>query len=369
MHRSVEERRSDNDLAVGLVGAGYWGSKLARNIFEAEGCRLQAVCEVDPARLADTASRYPACRAVTDFDEILGADDLEAVVLATPASSHHGHCRAVLEAGKHVLVEKPLALSSTHCEELIALAQANQRVLMVGHTFMYSEPVRMLRSLLQAGELGDPLYLYSQRVNLGVIHDDVKALWDFGPHDVSIILYLLGATPTRVSARQFSVLNRPHEDIAFLVLEFESGVVAHVHESWLDPRKIRQFTVVGSRKMAVYDDTDFEAPLRVYDKGVELETGDEEDSTFAGFSAGEGYGEFKLRIRAGDVVMPRVPPREPLRTEVEHFVSCVADGTEPVTSARHGARVVAVLEAAERSASENGAAVLVESTSPAAVRA
>ena len=219
---------------------------------------------------------------------------------------------------------------------------------MVGHTFLYSEPVRMLRRLMDSGDLGRVLYTYAQRLNLGVIREDLNALWNFGPHDISIFLYLLDAMPVRVSARQFRVLNRRLEDVAFLVLEFPDGVVGHIHESWLDPRKVRELTVVGDHKMVVYDDTDVESPLRIYDKGVSpLPRPVGESSEAPPVSRSEGFGEFKLQVRAGDLLIPRVVGPEPLRAEIEHFVSCAATGTKPLSDGAHGRDVVAVLEAAE----------------------
>jgi predicted dehydrogenase len=353
-----------SELAVGLAGAGYWGSKLARNIDEARGCSLAAVSDPEPERVASVRHRAPLSRAYADIEELVADDALDAVVLATPASLHAEHARLALRAGKHVLVEKPLALSSADCDELCRLAASSNLTLMVGHTFIYSEPVRLLRALIQSGELGRVLYVYAQRLNLGIVREDLNALWNFGPHDVSILLYLLGSLPERVSAQQYSLLNRHLEDVVFLVLEFDDGVVAHVHESWLDPRKVRELTVVGDRKMAVYDDTDVEAPVRIYDKGVVPEPFPAEP---AAFDTGErGFGEFKLTVRAGDMLAPHIVPREPLRTEIEHFVECVATGASPLTGGRHGREVVAVLEAADRSTRNGGAATpVVEAASPA----
>jgi predicted dehydrogenase len=226
----------------------------------------------------------------------------------------------------------------------------------------------MLRSLIRSGDLGRVQYIYGQRLNLGVIREDLNALWNFGPHDVSILLHLVDDRPASVTAREYSLLNRELEDVAFLIVEFAGGVVGHIHESWLDPRKVRQFTVVGDRKMAVYDDTDVESPLRIYDKGV-IATPRPENGhgKFGGGfkpEAPEGFGEFKLEVRAGDVLVPHVTPREPLRVEVEHFVECVRTGARPITDGVHGTQVVALLEAAERSAKSDGRAVDVEAEAP-----
>jgi len=332
-----------NEIAVGLAGVGYWGTKLARNIDGAPSCRLAAICDPDPARLAESGKRYRDSAQFVQLDDMLSAPGVDAVVFATPASQHAEHVRAALDAGKHVLVEKPLALSLVDCDDLIARADATGLTLMVGHTFVYSEPVRVLRQLIQAGELGRILYAYAHRLNLGVIREDLNALWNFGPHDVSILLYLLERMPERVSANEYALLSRELQDVVFLVLEFPDEIVAHIHESWLDPRKIRQLTVVGDRKMVVYDDTDVETPLRIYDKGVTV--------PLAESHYGEsGFGEFKLQTRTGDMVAPRVISREPLHVEVEHFAECVRTGARPETDARHGRDVVAILEAADHSA-------------------
>jgi predicted dehydrogenase len=353
------------DIKIGLVGFGYWGSKLARNIHDVPGCRLAAIAEGDDERRASGLVRYPEARGYASLEEALADPALDAVMLATPASQHAKHAIAALHAGKHVFVEKPLALTTADSDAVVAEARLAGRALMVGHTFLYAEPVRYLRQLIQEDELGDVLYVYGQRLNLGIIREDLNALWNFGPHDISILLYLLDATPVTVSARQFSVLNRRLEDVAFLVVEFPDGIVGHIHTSWLDPRKVRQYTVVGSRKMVVYDDTDVELPLRIYDKGVQqmpiVET-DPPDHRFPEFQPDQGFGEFQLQVRAGDVVAPRVEGREPLRTEVEHFVDCVRTGATPLTDGAHGRDVVAILEAAERSAAEGGAAVPVETS-------
>ena len=348
-----------NEINVGLAGVGYWGSKLARNLHSAPGCKLAAISDPDPARAADTVHQYPEARSMGSLEDLIAADDIEAVVLATPASLHAEHAIAALQAGKHVFVEKPLALSVPDAEAVIAAAEAAGRTLMVGHTFLYSEPVRMLRRLISEGQLGNVLYVYGSRLNLGVIREDLNALWNFAPHDVAILLYLLGEMPTRVSARQFPVLNRRLEDVAFVVLEFPSGVVGHLHTSWLDPRKKREFTVVGDEKMVVYDDTSVETPVQVYDKGVAplpLEPG---ATVPAGNGRDEDFGEFRLKIRAGDILSPRVAAREPLRTEMEHFIECVRTGATPLTDGRHGRDVVAILAAAEASSALDGAAVTV----------
>jgi predicted dehydrogenase len=347
------------EIRIGLAGAGYWGSKLARNISDAEGCSLDAVCDPDPLRLESVAARYPGSRPFSELSELVEDPNLDALVLSTPAALHAEHTGAALRAGKHVLVEKPLALNSADCEELCSLADQAGLTLMVGHTFIYSEPVRALRRLIRSGELGRILYVYGQRLNLGIIREDLNALWNFGPHDVSILIYLLDSVPSRVSARQFSLLDRTLEDVAFLVLEFNDGVVGHLHESWLDPRKVRQFIVVGDEKMAVYDDTQMESPLQIYDKGVSVKP------LSRAADMRDDFGTFKLQVRAGDILSPRVDAAEPLRTEIEHFAECVATGERPLTDGLHGRQVVSILESAERSAADGGAWVPHDEAIPA----
>jgi predicted dehydrogenase len=334
-------------VRLALVGAGYWGVKLARNIADSGLCDLVAICDPDAEQLAAVGRRHPSARLHTSYDELIAANGIDGIVLATPVCLHAQQARQALEADLHVFVEKPLALDVESCDELIELAAARSRTLMVGHTFLYSAPVQALRTLIDGGELGSLLYLYAQRLNLGAIRDDHSALWDLGPHDLSILMHLVGAAPERVSARQFSLLGGPVEDVAFTALEFAGGVVAHVHVSRLDPRKVRQLTVVGDHKMAVYDDTDVDSPLRIYDRGVDrLPTGQRE--------VVDGFGQFKFEVRTGDVLCPKLPSSEPLRDEVDHFASCVQSGLPPLTDGAQGRAVVAVLAAAERSARQGG---------------
>jgi predicted dehydrogenase len=344
-------------VRLALVGAGYWGVKLARNIADSPRCELVAICDPDAEQLAAVGRRHPGARLVPTYAELLDAGDIDGVVLATPAGMHAEQARLALEADAHVFVEKPLALDVVDCDRLIDLAAARKRTLMVGHTFLYSAPVQALRALIAAGELGRVLYVYAQRLNLGAIRDDHSALWDLGPHDMSILVHLLGMNPERISARQFPLLGGHVEDVAFVCLEFPGGIVGHVHDSRLDPRKVRQITVVGDRKMAVYDDTDVESPLRIYDKGI--------DRTPIGSrrrrrEVSDGFGEFKFEVRSGDVLCPKIPAREPLRDEVEHFANCVRTGATPLTDGVHGRSVVAILEAAERSSSRGGIPVVVD---------
>ncbi|MCW3004575.1 MAG: oxidoreductase domain protein [Conexibacter sp.] len=329
--------------AIGIAGFGYWGTKLARNVAEAPGSVLAAICDADADRRAAADEQY-AVATHADVDALIADPTVDAVVLATPAGDHYAQARAALFAGKHVMVEKPLALSTEHCDELQRLAADRGLTLMTGHTFLYSAPVRMLKDLIDSGDLGDVLYCYSQRLNLGAIRSDTSAMWDLAPHDVSIFLHLLGATPAMVSAQQFSLIDDRHEDIAMVTMTFPGGAVGHLHVSRLDPRKVRELTIVGSRKMAVYDDTNPEMPVRVYDSGVERH-----DDGLADSLMHADFARHNLELRSGDITAPRVVGREPLRVEIEDFAACCASGATPVSSAQVGRDVVAVLEAADRS--------------------
>jgi predicted dehydrogenase len=328
---------------MGLAGFGYWGTKLARNVADAPACELAAVCDASDERRDAAAAQYGA-RTFDAFDAMLADGDVDAVLLATPAGDHHAQARAALFAGKHVMVEKPLAMSTEHCDELERLAAERGLVLMTGHTFLYSAPVRLLKQLIDEGELGEVLYCYSQRLNLGAIRSDTSAMWDLAPHDISIFLHLLGGTPTMVSAQQFSLIEDRQEDIGMVTMVFPGGTVGHVHVSRLDPRKVRELTIVGSRKKAVYDDTNPEMPVRIYDKGVDRR---DEDPLEAIIHA--DFARHNLELRSGDVVAPHVVGREPLRLEVEDFAASIREGRVPVSSGRVGRDVVAVLEAADRS--------------------
>ena len=338
------------DVRVALLGYGYWGPNLARNLHLRLGLEWAACVDPDPARLAEVAQRYPWVRTCRDAGEVLADGTIDALVIASPARTHADLVGWALRAGKHVLVEKPLALSTADAVALAEQATATGLVLLVGHTFEYNPAVTKMRALLQAGDLGELYYLHSQRVNLGRIQRDINALWSIGPHDVSIANYLVGAAPLWAAARGARYLHTEIEDVVFLTLGYDHGVMAHVHASWLDPSKLRRTTVVGSRAMVVYDDLDSEAKLRVYDKGA--------DPVTEG-----GFGEFQFRLRSGDMHVPRVELTEPLAIELDHFVACVAGGTSPRSDGWSGARVVAALEAAQRSLDKGGVQVDVEPVS------
>jgi predicted dehydrogenase len=315
-------------LTLGLIGFGYWGPNLARNFDDVPGARLAWLCDLDEARLERYAARFPDARTTTSYDELLADPDLAAVAIATPVVTHYELAREALRAGKHVFVEKPLALSAVLGEQLVALAEERGLVLMPGHLLLYHPAVAKLKELVDSGELGRLLYVYGNRQNLGQIRRDENALWSLGAHDLSVILHLVGEEPSEAWARGESFLNPGVEDVVFCYLRFPSGVVAHMHLSWLDPHKMRRMTVVGDRKMAVFDDMELERKVTVYDKGPEQRA--------------DTYGEWLTRT--GDISIPKILNDEPLRLECEHFLRLVAGGGDGLAAARAGLAVVRALE-------------------------
>jgi predicted dehydrogenase len=325
---------------VAQLGCGYWGPNLLRNLAAQQDCRVKWVADPDPSRLAYVRQAHPGFGITADFGEVFDDREVEAVVIATPAATHYALARAALSAGKHVLVEKPLAMSTAEADELVAAAA--RRTLMVGHTFLYNAAVRHLKKLIDAGELGTIYYVYSQRLNLGQVRADVNAWWNLAPHDVSVLLYLRGGElPVRVGARGVAYLQEGVEDVVFATLSWTDGVAAHVHVSWLDPGKVRKMTIVGSRKMVVYDDVS-DDKIIVLDRGVDRVPRAGERMDY------DQPDRYQLVQRAGDVWLPRIDFQEPLKVEVAHFLECVRTGAEPLTGAAHGRDVVMVLEAGQR---------------------
>jgi predicted dehydrogenase len=333
-------------VRVAVVGCGYWGPNLVRNFQALPEAQLVACCDLDQAALTRMGQLYPHARLISEAEQLFADPTVDAVAIATPARSHYALARAALLAGKHVLVEKPLAMTSGEARALTELAREQGRVLMVGHVFEYHPAVQYIKGMLDAGDLGQVFYLYSTRVNLGRVQQDINALWSIAPHDISILLYLLGQMPEKVSAQGASFLNGRVEDVVFLTLTFPRSVLAHVHVSWLDPSKARRLTIVGSRKMVVYDDVADEGKVKVYDKGV-YRKGD------------EIFGEFQYRVHAGDIAIPKIDMTEPLRLECAHFLDCVREGKEPRTGGENGERVVRVLEAAQASLDQGGTTVMI----------
>jgi predicted dehydrogenase len=330
-------------VRVGVAGLGYWGPNLARNFDRLPGAELAWLCDESEERVARHAAAFPAARTTTSLDDLLGDDTLDAVALATPVATHAALALKVIEAGKHCFVEKPLAQSVEEAEAVVTAARAGDRVLMVGHLLEYHPGVEALKQLVDAGELGSVRYVYSNRLNLGVLRPDENALWSLGAHDVSVILRLAGEEPYDCRAVGESYMQEGIEDVVFCYLRFPSGLAAHMHLSWLDPHKERRFTVVGSKKMATFDDMELERKLTVYDKGFD--------------ESWSSYGEYIAR--SGDAYSPRVPNDEPLRIECAHFVESVSTGAEPRSGGEAGLRVVRVLDALQQSLRESSRAARV----------
>jgi predicted dehydrogenase len=347
--RGEGNARTDT-VRIAVVGLGYWGPNLVRNLYELPGVELAAVCDLRPQALAAMGRRYPAVRLTTDLDDVLGDPSIDAVAIATPVSTHHPLATRALQAGKHVFIEKPFAASTEEAVDLIELADRQGLVVMPGHTFLYSPPVRMIQSLIESGDLGDIYFISTSRVNLGLHQPDVSVAWDLGPHDFSILLHWLGETPSHASAISRGCVIPSIPDVAFINLTFPSGAVAHVELSWLAPSKLRRTTIVGSRKMVVYDDTSAE-PVRVFDSGAELKNP-------------QTFGEYKMTYRTGDIVSPRIEAAEPLFSEMDDFRSAIVNGTEPRSSRVLGLEVVRMIEAVEQSLDQRGAQVEVGGAIP-----
>ncbi len=323
-------------VKVGVIGAGYWGPNLIRNFFENPQTSLVGVADLREERLKYIHGTYPQVIATKDYKELLD-QGLDAVVIATPTPTHHALAKECLSRGLNVMVEKPITLRSEHAEELIEIADKNGCVLMVGHTFEYNPAVRALKELMKSGDVGEIYYLDTARLNLGLFQGGLNAMWDLAPHDISILLYLMDQDPISVNAFGTACVFKETHDVIYMNLVFPNNLLAHVHVSWLDPCKVRRVTVVGSKKMVVYNDIEALEKIKIYDKGVEAP---EYTDTF---------GDFQFSYRYGDVRIPNIRFTEPLRIEIQHFIDCVRNHTEPQSSGRVGLKVVRILEAAQRS--------------------
>ena len=339
-------------VGIAQVGVGYWGKNLLRNFAALPNAHIVQVCDQSPEIRARIQQQYTGIDTTDDYSVILNNKDVEAVVIATQTPSHYPLAKQALMAGKHVFVEKPLAQSTEQAEELVALAAQNDRRLMVGHLLMYHPAFTYVEDIIQKGELGDIRYLYSVRVNLGIIRQRENAFESLAPHDLSLALLFLGCAPIAVSATGQSFLQEGIEDVAFATVFFENGKLAHLHTSWLDPHKIRKVTVVGSKKMAVIDDMQSTEKVRLYDKGVDLQPGEKRSYT--------NYAE-AMSLRTGDIVIPKITMKEPLRAECQHFVDCVLSGERPRSDGRNGLTVVRLLEAAQQSLQQGGAKIELQS--------
>jgi len=332
-------------LRMAAIGCGYWGPNLIRNFNAHPEVELVKICDTEEKRRTHMQGLYPAVDVVADYEKIIADDTIDAVVVATPVSTHYPLGKAVLESGKHLFIEKPMAASAAECDELNAIAAAKGLHVMVGHTFLFVPAVRKIHELYATGELGDMYYVNIRRVNLGIFQKDANVVWDLVPHDVAMLNYLFGEAPVRVSATGQCYVQKDKglEDVAFVTLEYPSGMLANIHVSWLDPNKIREATFVGSKKMVVYDDVAMTDKIRIYDKGVDV------------MPHYDGFGEFHLAYRHGDILIPKIDGQEPLKVETSHFVDVVLGRETSLSDGELGSQVVEVLEKACRSIKDGGA--------------
>jgi predicted dehydrogenase len=344
-------------LRVGLVGYGYWGRNYLRILNELEDVELGVVCDSHPARRAEVSRRHRGIRVTDSLDDLLGTPGLAAVIVSTPAMTHYEVGRRCLDAGKHILIEKPLTTDSGSGELLVKTAEDAGLTVLVGHTFLYNDAVLRLKEIIDGGELGELYCIYSRRTNLGPIRNDVNVLWDLGPHDIAVFDYLLGAQPLWVSGVGHRVLRRRLEDVGFVSLRYPGNVLGHLHVSWTDPHKVRETVVVGSAGRAVFDDLDRVEPVRIFYKGVH--------AVYSGLEQVEPGPQ--LVIRDGDIRSPKLIVDEPLKKEVLHFLDCVRFGTRPRTDGRFGVAVVNVMEAIDTSLAARGAPTAVNGRTPYAM--
>ncbi|HEY3975008.1 MAG TPA: Gfo/Idh/MocA family oxidoreductase [Candidatus Sulfotelmatobacter sp.] len=331
-------------VRIGVIGYGYWGPNLVRNCFEASGAQVACVSDLREERLARVKSRYPTIKTTADFRELIDDPSIDAVAIATPVSTHYDLALRALQAGKHVLVEKPLASNIDQVQRLIDLAQKRNRVLMVDHTFVYTGAVRKIRELVDSGGLGEIYYYDSVRVNLGLFQHDVNVLWDLAVHDLSIMDYVLPFRPCAVSATGLSHVPGSTENIAYLTLFFEGSQIAHIHANWLAPVKLRRTLIGASRKMIVYDDIEQSEKIKVYDKGITLNNHQNQEKMY----------QLMVGYRTGDMLAPQIDGTEALRCEIDHFLRCIERQEEPITGGAAGLRVVEILQAASQSMEQHG---------------
>lgn len=340
-------------IQVGVVGCGYWGPNLIRNLRQSPDCQLKAICDMSEQRLRHMRRLHPEVATTNRFDDLLHDPEIDAVVIATPVRFHYEMAKASLNAGKHTFIEKPMARTVAEGEELVALAERQGLVLMVGHTFLFSPAVRRMKEVIDSGDIGEVQYISARRLNLGLFQKDINVAWDLAPHDISIILHLLDEQPLSVSCQGNSHVTRGIEDVTMMYLNFRKNRCAFIQNSWLDPKKVRQMTVVGSRRMIVYDDTEPLEKLKIYDARVEVPP------------HYDSFAEFTYSYHYGDAYVPYIKQDEPLKLECQHFLECIHEGGTPMTSGRHGLEVVRILEASGISLKQHGAAVALNGVTPA----
>jgi predicted dehydrogenase len=332
-------------INVGVVGCGYWGPNLIRNFSFLPECKVTAICDLNEQRLGHVKSLYPEAEGFVSFEQMLKSPRLDAVVVATSVRLHHRMAKASLLAGKHTFIEKPMAASAEECEELVEIAEKQGLTLMIGHTYLYSAPVRKIKEIIRKGDIGEILYINSRRLNLGLFQKDINVAWDLAPHDISIILHIMGEYPESVNCRGNAHITPGIEDVTSMCLSFGQDKFATIQNSWLDPRKVREMTIVGTKRMIVYDDLEPLEKIKIYDARVEVPP------------HYDSFAEFQYSYHYGDVYVPYIRQEEPLKTECQHFLDCIQHGKTPITSGKEGLDVVRILEASNASLRQNGAAV------------
>jgi len=335
-------------MKVAVIGCGYWGPNLIRNFVQSNMIEELTCCDLDQKRLDRMKSLYPSVKLALNYKELLQKPDLDSVAIATPVKTHYPIAKDFLSEGKHVFIEKPLTHSFDTALELVKLAEEKHKVLMVGHTFEYTAAVNKIKDIVKSGELGKILYISCTRVNLGLFQPDINVIWDLAPHDISIILYILGEAPVSVNSQGKAHFKDGIEDVATTTLNFKDDVIAFIHNSWLDPNKIRRTTIVGTRKMLVYDDIESQEKIKIFDKGVDVPP------------YYDTFEEFHLSYRYGDIHSPRIEDYEPLRKECDHFITCIQNGVSPLSDGYSGLRVVSILEAASKSLRLSGKSVQIQ---------
>jgi predicted dehydrogenase len=330
---------------IAVVGCGYWGPNLVRNFRALPGVKVDIICDKSKERLDHVGQLYPEVEKTTEFSRVTSDSSIDMVAIATSVCAHHGLARASLESGKHTFVEKPLAASVAECQDLVTIAEKNALTLMVGHTFLYTPTVRKIKEIVDSGEIGELMYISCRRLNLGLFQKDINVAWDLAPHDISIVLFIMNKDPVSVNCQGKAHLSPAVEDITNISLSFSNGGFATIQSSWIDPRKVREITIVGTKKMIVYDDTEPLEKIKIYDKRVEAPP------------HYDTFGEFQYSYHYGDILSPFVKQEEPLKVECQHFVDCVNSAAVPDTSGREGLAVVRILEAAAQSLKNGGGTV------------
>ncbi len=337
---------SDVKVRLAVIGTGHWGPNLVRNFYDDPRVELKMICDLDKARALAIASRFRGLQTTSQIKDVITHPEVDAVAICTPTETHFEIARLCLQSGKHLFIEKPMATTAKECRVLIDMAREKSLKLMVGHVFLYNPAVQYVKDRIARNELGDIIYIYGKRVNLGPIRKDVNALWDLAPHDIAIFNYWLGSSPLTANATGIQHINPPVHDVVFASFKYPNNVMASLHVSWLDPRKERQIVVVGTKRMVVFDDMDPVGPIHIYDKTV---TRSSSQSTIT-----DTIQAFKAVIQEGDLVIPKITLGEPLKNECRHFINCIAENREPISDGENGLDVVRVLEAATQSLTSSG---------------